>query len=238
MALHLNIITKLFQETEYKKIISLVKDELLYKESLNNRKDNIKELEPKICYYYALSLVKIKEYAQAIQVLNAVIEANMGIALNYQCKMIRGYVFTHCNQFRNAEKEFLKLIEDGYESVLIYSALGHIAFKLARQDDAVFYLEKALKIEPENISALNSMSFVLAEYDLDLNKAAEHIEKVLKIEPRNPIYLDTYGYILFKQAKYHEAIKVFEYAYNAYQHPLIKRHLEEARNKISLPIDN
>jgi len=59
--------------------------------------------------------------------------------------------------------------------------------------------------DPLNASALNSLSYMLADRGLRLPEAVGLAQRAVKIEPANPSYLDTLGWALFKQGKAEEA---------------------------------
>ena len=70
-----------------------------------------------------------------------------------------------------------------------------------RLDDAERELRKLMAADPLNSSAMNSLSYMLAEHGQKLPEAVDLAQRALKIEPDNPAYLDTLGWALFKQGK-------------------------------------
>ena len=66
-------------------------------------------------------------------------------------------------------------------------------------------LRKLIADDPLNASAMNSLSYMLADRGLRLAEAIELAERAVKIEPGNPAYLDTLGWALFKQGRTDEA---------------------------------
>lgn len=230
MSSRLNIISSLFRKGKYVDILKTVARDIE-----QSQKEGT-QIEQGINYYRALSLMYLKKYEEAIAALSSILESNLSLSSNYQCRMLRGYLFTCCKQYQNAEKEFLQLLDDGYESVQVYGALGHIVYHLQKKEESIDYLEKALSIDPNNKNALNSMGYILAEYNMDFEKAFACIEKVIKKDPRNTSYLDTYGYILFKKGLYEEAKRVFSMAYKMNAHPLIKEHLNIVEKVLSSPL--
>ncbi len=74
--------------------------------------------------------------------------------------------------------------------------------------------EEALKINPENATALNNYSYYLSLRTDQLEKAEEMAIKANKIEPDNASFQDTYGWILYKLRKYDEAKNWLLKSYN------------------------
>lgn len=93
---------------------------------------------------------------------------------------------------------------------------------LAQKGDAYFALKKnkegkesyedALKLESSNVLFKNNYAYRLALANIDLDKAESLIKQVLEKNPNESHFVDTYGYILFQQKKYTEALREFEKA--------------------------
>ncbi|MSO61806.1 MAG: tetratricopeptide repeat protein [Acidobacteria bacterium] len=66
-------------------------------------------------------------------------------------------------------------------------------------------LRRLMNDDPLNASALNSLSYMLADRGTRLGEAVDLAQRAVKIEPGNPSYLDTLGWALFKQGKADEA---------------------------------
>ena len=62
--------------------------------------------------------------------------------------------------------------------------------------------EKALKLNPQNLSVLNNYSYYLSLEKMNLDKAEQMSGITIKAEPMNPTFLDTYGWVLYEQGAY------------------------------------
>ncbi len=180
----------------------------------------------KVLYYQGLCYANLKKYQKALEFLDSCVKSNLDSSYIYQCRMLRGYIYTITNRLRLAEAEFLGLLNEGYESARIYAAVAHVEYQLKKVSAAVRHLQKALHIDPDNINALNSMSYILADNNVKLSFALEYIEKVLQAEPQNAAYLDTYGYVLIKLRRFSEAKRILKYALTISDHPQIKKHYD------------
>ncbi len=99
-------------------------------------------------------------------------------------------------------------------------------------DDAVKWLSLASK--KDYTLAENELAFILAENDKDLAQAEKLIKQALQKEPDKPEFVDTYGYILYKQKKYKEAVEQFNKALKKLpSNKEIKQHLTDAENALS-----
>jgi predicted Zn-dependent protease len=75
-----------------------------------------------------------------------------------------------------------------------------------RVPEAERELRKLMADDPLDATALNSLSYLLAEHGQKLPEAVELAQRALKVDPDNPAYLDTLGWALFKQGKVAEAV--------------------------------
>lgn len=65
--------------------------------------------------------------------------------------------------------------------------------------------EKVLEMEPENITALNGLGYVLACLNKDLTRALMLSKRALDISPNSPACLDTLGWVYYKLGLLDEA---------------------------------
>ncbi|MEM6726369.1 MAG: tetratricopeptide repeat protein, partial [Bacteroidota bacterium] len=96
----------------------------------------------------------------------------------------------------------------------IYFQLGSTYHELEEHDQSDQAFEKLLVINPNNALTLNNYSYFLSERGKDLDRAAEMSKKANELLPDRASFMDTYGWILYKQQKYKEALKWIEKAYN------------------------
>ncbi len=65
----------------------------------------------------------------------------------------------------------------------------------------------AIRLTPDNATALNNYAYYLSVRNTRLEDAARMSKASLKIRPGEPTFLDTYGWILYQQGKYAEALE-------------------------------
>ncbi|WP_124397891.1 tetratricopeptide repeat protein [Thermaurantimonas aggregans] len=78
--------------------------------------------------------------------------------------------------------------------------------KLGNNPASDEYFEKALNIDPNNISALNNFAYYLAERGEKLDKALMLITRANKLQPANATLLDTWAWVLYKRGEYTDAL--------------------------------
>lgn len=94
----------------------------------------------------------------------------------------------------------------------ILSTLGDAYNAMREFEAADSSYEAALKLMPDNATALNNYSYYLSLRGERLEEAANMSRRSLKVRPDEPTFLDTYGWILFKQSKFKEAKTTIEKA--------------------------
>ena len=108
-------------------------------------------------------------------------------------------------------KEALRVFEEGLKQAVISNPLleadfhgqtGDLNYFLGNKETAFQSYEKALKLNPQNLSVLNNYSYYLSLEKKDLDKAEQMSGITIKAEPMNPTFLDTYGWVLYEQGSY------------------------------------
>jgi tetratricopeptide (TPR) repeat protein len=82
---------------------------------------------------------------------------------------------------------------------------------------AVAEYESMLQKMPNNTSVLNNLAYMLAENNEKIDEALEYAERAHKAQANNPDLMDTYGYVLYKNGKYSEAVEILHAAIQQYE---------------------
>jgi len=90
--------------------------------------------------------------------------------------------------------------------------LGDVFHYLEDYEKSDEHYEKALAIDPENIQVLNNYAYYLSVRKDKLDKALKMGKLLIEKAPDNPTYLDTYGWVLYANGDYKEALKYLEKA--------------------------
>lgn len=87
----------------------------------------------------------------------------------------------------------------------MYAALGdayHDLKKYPESDDA---FENAIRLNPNDLYALNNYAYYLSLRKDKLDRAAELAKKATDLDPANASFLDTYGWVLYQQGAFKDA---------------------------------
>ncbi len=160
---------------------------------------------PDIAYYLGLCYTRLEQFDDALIYLEQVVTSDSDILHKYQSRMILSYIYTITKRLSLAQFELTSLLEEGYESAQVYTALSFIAYKQNSLDKSKEYLELAVSLDPQNPNTLNSLGYILAEEGKDAAKAVTFCKKAVLIKPDNPAYLDSLGWAYFKMGNMEEA---------------------------------
>lgn len=81
-----------------------------------------------------------------------------------------------------------------------------------RTDEAIPYLESAIKLDSRHANARNYLAYTWALRNEKLNEALLHIQIALAMEPDNSAYLDTIGWVYYQMGQYEKALVELEKA--------------------------
>lgn len=164
------------------------------------------EQYPELSYYLGLCYTHLEKYEEALLFLEQVLNSGMSFPHIYQSRMILGYIYTVTNRFRLAEFEFGKLLDEGYESAKVYAALAYVTYHQKKTASSIAHLERALRIDPDNPTALNSLGFILADGNMKLEAALGYCKRAVAQNPQNPAYLDSLGWVYYRMGRLEEAL--------------------------------
>ncbi len=158
-----------------------------------------------LAYYLGLCYSKLERYDDALLYLEQVVTSGSDPLRAYQCRMALAYIYSITNRSKLAEFELKHLLEKGYESTQIYSALAYAAWAQKKYDPSIEWYKRALTLDSENSTALNGLGYVLADTEKDIHKALVFCKKAVEKKPQNPAYLDSLGWAYFKNGELLEA---------------------------------
>jgi predicted Zn-dependent protease len=125
-----------------------------------------------------------------------------------------GAVFDKAKKFADAEAAFRDLLERDPENAAAMNYLGYmLAERGERLDESVGLLKKALAMEPDNGSYLDSLGWAYFKED-KLDLAEDNLKRAADQQRTNSVIQDHYGEVLFKLRRYDDAIAAWTRALN------------------------
>lgn len=95
---------------------------------------------------------------------------------------------------------------ESQDKIRLLYALGSVEERAGRFDSAVTVFQQLLAIDSLYAPALNYLGYMLAERGEQLSYAQGLIERALAEDSANGAFLDSYGWVLFKQGRYDQAL--------------------------------
>jgi len=88
-------------------------------------------------------------------------------------------------------------------------SLATVFAKAGRIKEARACYEDVLKADPNNVSALNNLAFMLSDDPVSLDEALRLAQRAIQIAPQEPGFMDTLGYIYLKRNMLDSALQTF-----------------------------
>jgi tetratricopeptide (TPR) repeat protein len=147
-----------------------------------------------------------------------------------------GAVLEKQKRYADAEMAFRKVLGLDPEYAPALNYLGYmLADRGERLDESVTYLKKALQIDPENGSYLDSLGWAYFKGN-KLDLAAENLKRAAEQLRTNSVIQDHYADVLFKLGRYDEAIAAWTRALagdgDSIDRPGIDRKIRSAQQKL------
>lgn len=162
--------------------------------------DQVQDLD--VTYFIGLCYTKLKQYEDALlyleQIVTAVPQDEQQQDRILQCRLLLAVIYASTGRFRLAEFELKSLKDVGYHLSAVHAAMAYIFWVQQDYDKSIEQYEKVLEIEPENITALNGLGYVLACLNKDLTRALMLSKRALDFSPNSAACLDTLGWVYYK----------------------------------------
>ena len=88
-------------------------------------------------------------------------------------------------------------------------------------------LRQILKQQPDNVAALNSLGYILADRTQRFGEARELLDKALQLKPNDAAIMDSIGWLYYRTSQYPEALEFLRKAFTADPNAEISAHLGE-----------
>lgn len=90
--------------------------------------------------------------------------------------------YKELGEIQNAEKTFIQLVNGGAKVDYVYSNAGNFFYNIGKIDQALQLQKHAIKINPNNINALNQIGMALSNKGKD-QEAIKYYKNAIKIDP-------------------------------------------------------
>ena len=94
----------------------------------------------------------------------------------------------------------------------VYAAIAFIAWEQNDTERCMSYYEQSLRKDPDNVSSLNGLGYVLACQEKDLTRALSLCKQAVKSAPKSAACLDSLGWVYYKLGLYKDAMQYLQQA--------------------------
>lgn len=112
------------------------------------------------------------------------------------------------------------------QSNLLY-ARAMISQQRGNMDAMEQDLRQILQREPNNVIALNTLGYTLADRNVRLNEAYQLIQQAISLKPGDPAIMDSLAWVEFRLGNIETALDLLQQAYAKYPDPEVAAHLGE-----------
>jgi tetratricopeptide (TPR) repeat protein len=163
------------------------------------------EQKTDLAYYLGLCYTKLERYNDALLYLEQVVSGSTGPLRLCQCRLTLSYIYMITRRPKMAEFELERLIKSGIQSAQIYTMMAYSAWLQKNKDRAIELYEKALELDPNNSTAMNSLGYILAETGDNITRGLDLCKRALDKHPTSAAYMDSLGWAYYKNGEVAEA---------------------------------
>jgi tetratricopeptide (TPR) repeat protein len=116
-----------------------------------------------------------------------------------------GHLYVRLRRWKDAEDTYAKvatLTTKKEDSASLLYFRGELAERQKHYDQAEQIFHQALDIDPNSVSTLNYLGYMLADKGMRLPEALKLIRKAVELDPTNGAILDSLGWVYFKLGQY------------------------------------
>ncbi len=141
--------------------------------------------------------------------------------------VLHGQTLAQRNYLPEADAVFSEGLANFASSTRLLFARAMLNNQRQRLPAAERDLRQILKLQPDNIAALNSLGYILTDRTQRFSEARELLDRALQLSPDDAAILDSMGWLHYRTGQYPEALELLNRAYAADPNPEISAHLGE-----------
>jgi tetratricopeptide (TPR) repeat protein len=154
---------------------------------------------PEILYNLGIAYSKDGLHATAINYFKRIIDLPLTFVDIITVKKLLAYSLLAGKQFDEALYYLYEITKTIEYDTIVLNMLGFCYEKKNNIEEALKVYHKVITFDKKNINAYNSLAFLMAKSQKDINAALNFARVAYKHNPENPAYLDTIGYIYMKK---------------------------------------
>ncbi len=150
-----------------------------------------------------------------------------------------GQVYVTMDSLPQAEASYQTGIEKVTaldDKIRLLFSLGAVQERQQKMDLAEKSFDNVLALDSLNAPALNYLGYMLVDINERLPYAKDLIRRALEVNPNNGAYIDSYGWALFREGSYPEALDSLQRALELFDaDPTVYEHIGDTYDKLNMP---
>ena len=190
--------------------------------------ESLDSSNPEILYNLGVSYCKSEQLDMAITSFKKLLQLPFTFIDIITVNKLLAYALILSGELDQSIKyihDVLKLIPS---DTTLLNMLGYCYDQEGNYQDAIKVYHKIVDIDKHNYNAYNSLAFITAKIEGDMNLALRYAKTALESNPESPAYLDTIGYIYLKRGNLELAKNNLKLALSKFPNSLeIKDHINQ-----------
>lgn len=117
-----------------------------------------------------------------------------------------GQLYYSQHKFDQAIVQFEKVLETDQENTEVMYLLAGMHIDKGNKKRAIDLLKKSIELDPTHDGSLNTLGYLYAEENINLDEAEKLVLSALQIVPDNGAYLDSLGWVYYRKGQYSKAL--------------------------------
>ncbi len=192
-------------------------------EAVDNARQIIKKQPGAAIGYLTLAIVyrNCKDIDKGIDVLKSAPKMQ-----DVNLPMMLGNLYATKKNFTSALEQYRKaeILKPGYVPAIYQK--GSLFHAMGKKKEAIAEYKRVVQLFPNHVPALNNLAYLYAEDRDSLSAALQYAVQAYGLAPKDSSVQDTLGYVMLKNGKVEEGLKVLEQAAAAVRdNPSVYYHL-------------
>jgi len=135
-------------------------------------------------------------------------------------------------RYPEALEQYGRVIRYRPDSEGAHLGRAELLLRMDQLDEAIAQYREAVKRWPDSAMSLNALGYTLADRTDRYSEAARLIKKALRLDPESAAIIDSYGWVLYHQGEYDQALEQLELAYEMFKDPEVAAHMVQVLWKL------
>ncbi|MFW5807845.1 MAG: tetratricopeptide repeat protein [Spirochaetota bacterium] len=197
-------------------------------ESLLSEMLDIDTSNPEALYNLSVLYIRTNKHEDAVPLLQKIIASPLTSVDIIQVKLLLAYSFLSLERHAKCAPLLISILNAVPAHLTALSLLGYYYEKIGNIQKAIETYRSIVSYDADNAHAHNSLAYLLAVSDTDLNGALSSARISIRKDPDNPAYCDTIGYIYMKLGRADMARKFLKNAQQKMpESDIIRQHIHE-----------